>query len=91
MTRKDAAVATGCGCGCSRSRSENRTGPDLHTLPIIDFTNDDIAAFNPDENMDDNSPNSDSSGEWWWPENQLGLQQDNLDINGEIKIGRAHV
>ena len=59
--------------------------PESDFSPIIDFTNDDIAAFDPDENMDDNSPNSDSSGEWWWPENQLGLRQDNLDRNGEIK------
>ena len=30
-------------------------------------------------------PKSNSSGYWWWPENQLGLPKGNLDNEGEIK------
>jgi hypothetical protein len=72
--------------------------PESDFSPIIDFTNEDVdgsptlespvGAFLPDENVD-SSPNSDSSDNWGWPENQLGLQRDNLDSDGEIKHHEA--
>ena len=46
------------------------------SLPIADFI--------PEENVG-SGPKSNSSGYWWWPENQLSLSKGNLDNEGEIK------
>ena len=72
------------------------SSPESDFSPIITFaTNEDtdsnprsdslpVADFIPEENAG-SGPNLDSSGFWWWPENQLGLPKGNLDNEGEIR------